>query len=538
MGKFTSYRSYKKLQELAKNPLDLTKEGILVPERISRMKVEACGLKFLFGTQRIDETTLHALIDLAKESKAVEQMERMQRGDIMNTVEGFDTEDRPVLHTAVRDIFDSMEEEGLAGSAAYKAKREILKLESFLKRVEGEYGFTDLVQIGIGGSDLGPRAFCLALKAFNKSGRRVHFASNVDPDDIADVFKGLDLQKTVVLVVSKSGGTLETLTNEALAREQFSRAHLKPEEHFISVTGEGSSMDNPENYLESFYIWDYIGGRYSVTSMVGCVALGFSLGIEQVKEMLRGAHDMDRVALHPDVMQNLPLLSALIGIWNRNFLGSPTVAILPYSQALIRFTAHLQQCDMESNGKHIGKDGEYVDFETGPIVWGEPGTNGQHSFYQLIHQGTHDIPLEFIGFKESQYNEDMEIKGTLSQEKLLANLCAQSIALATGQKDANHNKDFKGNRPSSMLLGYKLSPYVLGAIMSFYEHKVAFQGFIWGINSFDQEGVQLGKVLANKIMHQFAQRRGKLEGKVESFPLGEALLEELDSLKREVVVIK
>ena len=213
-------------------------------------------------------------------------------------------------------------------------------------------------------------------------------------------------------------------------------------------------------------------------------------------------------------------------------LDAPTLSILPYSQALIRFTAHLQQCDMESNGKHIGKNGEFVDFNTGPIIWGEPGTNGQHSFYQLIHQGTHNIPIEFIGFKESQLHNDLEVKGTLSQEKLLANLFAQSIALATGQKSENRNKDFRGNRPNSILLGHSLTPFSLGALMSFYENKIAFQGFTWGINSFDQEGVQLGKVLANKIIDQFSHRRGKLEKELEPFPLGEALLSELDTLER------
>ena len=539
MSLFKSFKSYQRLEHLAKNPIDLSKDGMLTPERIARFKAEGCGFKLLFGTQRIDDDVLHALTELSKEAKVINQMHAMQNGEVINTIEGCESEDRRVLHTAMRQFFNmpnnaTPELKEVIASA----QTEFEKLRNFLEKVNKNYGFTDLVQIGIGGSDLGPRAFCLALEAFNQPGRRVHFVSNVDPDDCAKVLSQLDLQKTAVVVVSKSGGTLETLTNEELARNYFKRAHLKPEEHFLSVTGEGSPMDNPRQYLESFYMWDFIGGRYSVTSMVGLVALGFSLGIEKVEEILRGAHAMDQLALNPDPMHNLPLLAALIGIWNRNFLDAPTLSILPYSQALIRFTAHLQQCDMESNGKHIGKNGEFVDFNTGPIIWGEPGTNGQHSFYQLIHQGTHNIPIEFIGFKESQLHNDLEVKGTLSQEKLLANLFAQSIALATGQKSENRNKDFRGNRPNSILLGHSLTPFSLGALMSFYENKIAFQGFTWGINSFDQEGVQLGKVLANKIIDQFSHRRGKLEKELEPFPLGEALLSELDTLERKTEFAK
>jgi glucose-6-phosphate isomerase len=247
-------------------------------------------------------------------------------------------------------------------------------------------------------------------------------------------------------------------------------------------------MDNPSEYRASFYIWDYIGGRYSVTSMVGAVALAFALGMDRFLEFLRGANAMDKAALQADPHANLPLLSALLGIWNRNFLEHPTTAIIPYSHALSRFPAHLQQLDMESNGKRIDKEGKPVHFDTGPIIWGEPGTNGQHSFYQSIHQGTAVIPLEFIGFATAQYGEDLSYKGTFSQEKLLSNLFAQAVALAQGQKSENPNKVFPGNRPSRILLAHQLDPYTLGALLAFYEHKVVFQGFIWNINSFDQEG--------------------------------------------------
>ena len=247
--------------------------------------------------------------------------------------------------------------------------------------------------------------------------------------------------------------------------------------------------------------------------------LAFALGFNNYVAILEGAHAMDLHARTAKMEENLPLISALLGIWNRNFLGFETCAIIPYSQALLRFPAHLQQCDMESNGKHTDKEGNRVNFETGPVIWGEPGTNGQHSFYQLIHQGTDIIPLEFIGFCESQYGKDLEVQGTSSQQKLLSNLFAQAVALALGQKSDNPNKTFEGNRPSRMLLGQRLDPFHLGALLAYYEHKVAFQGFAWGINSFDQEGVQLGKKLANKVIELF-QGKG-------DFPLGQAFIDEM-----------
>ncbi|HUD02257.1 MAG TPA: glucose-6-phosphate isomerase, partial [Rhabdochlamydiaceae bacterium] len=248
-------------------------------------------------------------------------------------------------------------------------------------------------------------------------------------------------------------------------------------------------------------------------------------GIETYLDFLRGAHEMDLVALETDPGKNLPLIGALLGIWNRNFLNLPTVAIIPYAQALARFPAHLQQLDMESNGKHINKEGKVVDYNTGPIIWGEPGTNGQHSFFQMIHQGTTIIPLEIIGFKETQYGEDLLVQGSYSQEKLLSNLFAQAIALAQGQDNPNPNKVFTGNRPSSILLAQKLDPFTIGKLLAYYEHKVVFQGFIWNINSFDQEGVQLGKKLATEMIKTFTEVR---EGKEPTYKLGEAYLKELN----------
>ncbi|MEW6595369.1 MAG: glucose-6-phosphate isomerase [Thermodesulfobacteriota bacterium] len=518
------------LRRLAEQPLDLTAPSALTPERLMRYRCHAAGFDLLYATQRLDEAALDALQALAGESRAVEQFLLMRRGAVLNRIEGFDSENRQVLHTACRDLFA---EAPLAPEATAQAQAELARLREFLAaldsgRLTSAAGtpFTDLVHIGIGGSDLGPRALALALTPFARAGRRVHFISNVDPDDAAAVLKGLDLSRTLVNVVSKSGTTLETLTNEELVRRSFAVAGLAPERHFVAVTGQGSPMDDPARYLRSFHMFDYIGGRYSATSMVGAVMLGFFLGYDQVEEILAGAHAMDLAAAEPDIRRNPALLAALIGIWNRNFLGCDTVAVLPYSQALVRFAAHLQQLDMESNGKSVSRSGRVLAWESGPVVWGEPGTNGQHAFYQLIHQGTTIIPVEFIGFRRSQRGEDLLLQGTTSQEKLLANLLAQSLALATGQPHDNPNRRFAGNRPSSLLIADRLTPYAMGALLAFYEAKVVFQGFLWNINSFDQEGVQLGKKLASGLLAHFsAQRTNFLYNGSGSDPLGWALLQ-------------
>lgn len=515
MPTFSQYRSVATLQKLALQPVDLTQQ--FPSKRIAHHSVSALGFHLFYGTERIDDTVMTELFALAKEADVMKKMAAMQSGQVINEISGFDSEKRSVLHTAMRDIFDHRQLSPEAKKASDLAAIQLKKLEVFLQKIEGR--FTDLIQIGIGGSDLGPRALCLAMEAFQLPGRRVHFISNVDPDDANEILSKVDLTKTLVVVVSKSGSTLETLTNEEFVREKMKQRGISdPKAHFVAVTGEGSPMDNPARYLESFYIWDFVGGRYSATSMVGSVALGFAIGFPSLLEILSGAHEMDYHALTAAPQENLPLISALLGIWNRNFLKLPTVAIIPYSQALHRFPAHLQQLDMESNGKRIDKVGNPVDFSTGPVIWGEPGTNGQHSFYQLIHQGSDIVPLELIGFKASQRGKDLNIQETTSQEKLLSNLLAQSIALATGQASDNPNKVFTGNRPNRILFAKRLDPYTLGGLLSYYENKVAFQGFLWNINSFDQEGVQLGKKLANQIIDLFKKSNA-------SFPLAEAYLE-------------
>ena len=529
MSSFKEFPSFSKLTELAKNPIDLAKDGALSTKRVEEFTATAVNLKLFYGTERVTDKVMESLYSLAKEANVIEKMQAMQDGAVINKIEGYESEERSVLHTAMRDFFEDSNKAEVAKNATKLAYDELEKLKGFLEVVD-KGGFTDLVQVGIGGSDLGPRACYISLKAYRKENRNVHFVSNVDPDDATDVLNTLDLSKTLVVVVSKSGSTLETLTNEEIIRKKFEEKGLAPEHHFIAVTGKGSPMDNPKRYKASFYIWDYIGGRYSVTSMVGAVALAFALGMEKLLEFLHGANDMDKLALSTDFKNNLPLVSALLGIWNRNFLNHKTQAIIPYSQAMLRFPAHLQQCDMESNGKRIDKMGNAVDFATGPVIWGEPGTNGQHSFYQLIHQGTNEVPVEFIGFRESQYGQDIDVQGTTSQEKLLSNLFAQSIGLATGNHSDNPNKEFPGNRPNRMLLAKRLDAYTLGSLLAYFENKVAFQGFIWGINSFDQEGVQLGKVLANKIIDLFAKKRKGEQIESKEFPLGQTLIKELENL--------
>ena len=277
----------------------------------------------------------------------------------------------------------------------------------------------------------------------------------------------------------------------------------------VAVTSKTSPIANSSEYMEAFFIDDYIGGRYSSTSAVGGVVLSIVLGFDVFEEFLDGAHSEDKNSLNEDIRKNPALLDALIGVYERNILGYEITAVLPYSNALSRFPAHLQQVDMESNGKSVNRFGDKINYKTGPIIFGEPGTNGQHSFYQLLHQGKTIVPIQFIGFKKNQFDEDVEIKGSSSQTKLCANLVSQVVAFALGSENKDNNKNFDGNRPSSLIVGEELNPKALGALLAHFENKIMFQGFLWNINSFDQEGVQLGKVLAKKVLDK--QSSGVLE---------------------------
>ena len=506
-------KAFAKLSELAKNPTDLTAQGVLTPERVRRYCCHGEIFNLLYSCQRVTGEVLDALQELSDECLLVEQFQKMRQGAVLNRILNFPSENRKVLKKAGRDLFS---EKPACAVATKKEQAELDKLKIFLRELEqgsicNEKGqpFHTLIHVGIGGSDLGPRSIYEALRAYANTKRTIHFISNVDPDDSAQVLAKVDLNRSLVLVVSKSGTTLETLANETIVRAALAHAGLNPNKHCLSVTGESSPMDNPDRYLRSFYMYDYIGGRYSSTSMVGAVMLGFGIGYENLLAFLEGANSQDNASAEKDIRKNIALLAALLGVWNHNFLGMGTVAVLPYSQALHRFPAHLQQCDMESNGKSVCRDGNTVQIKSGPIVWGEPGTNGQHAFYQLLHQGTEDVAVEFIGFRKSQRKKDLIIQKSSSQQKLVANLLAQSMALAIGKSDENPNKRFPGNRTNSILLADRLTPKTMGALLALYEAKIVFQGFCWNINSFDQEGVQLGKELATELLVVMDENRSE-----------------------------
>ncbi|WP_349821571.1 glucose-6-phosphate isomerase [Chlamydia abortus] len=495
---FLDSPSTKILQDLAAAPVDLTTPGIISQERVERFSLSIEGFTLSYATERVDEGVVSALTDLASERGLVSSMQAMQSGEVVNYIDNFPSESRPALHTATRAWVKEIPLTGNAEDIALRSKIEAQRLKDFLHQYRD--AFTTIVQIGIGGSELGPKALHRALKGCCPSDKKVYFVSNIDPDNAAEVLQEIDCSKTLVVTVSKSGTTLETAVNEEFIADHFLKQGLHFRDHFIAVTCEGSPMDDRSKYLEVFHIWDSIGGRYSSTSMVGGVVLGFAYGFDVFFQLLEGAAAMDLAALAPQMSENLPMLAAMLGIWNRNFLGYPTSVIVPYSAGLEYFPAHLQQCGMESNGKSIAQTGEIIGFATSPILWGEVGTNSQHSFFQCLHQGSDVIPIEFIGFLDNQRGRDIVISGSTSSQKLFANMVAQSIALAKGRENTNPNKSFRGNRPSSLLVAERLTPYTMGALLAFYEHKIVFQGFCWGINSFDQEGVTLGKDLANQVL--------------------------------------
>ena len=498
--------AYKKLKKI-ETPLV---KKLLNKERIKDYQVQAGStLSYHFAAMPVSDDHLVVLQELSDEMSLIQKYEAILDGQRMNT-----GENRLVLHHLSRgQIKKDVIADGQNKGEFYR--NQLSRIETFSNAVRngeivGSTGksFSTVVQIGIGGSDLGPRALYLALKGWCTSAKReqldAQFISNVDPDDAAQVISNLDLERTLFILVSKSGTTLETLTNRDLVIQAMQNSGiegLEPEKHIVGVTSKSSPLASSSSVLDAFFIDDYIGGRYSSTSAVGAVILSLAYGFDTFEALLAGAHEADIAALNPNIRENAALLDALLGVYLRNVLLYPSTAILPYSQALSRFPAHLQQLDMESNGKSVNRDGQPLDYPTGPVIFGEPGTNGQHSFYQLLHQGTDIVPLQFIGFVKSQYQKDVIVEGSSSQTKLNANLVAQIVAFATGKEDENPNKQFLGERPCSLLLAEQLTPSVLGALLAHYENKVMFQGFLWNLNSFDQEGVQLGKVLATKVLN-------------------------------------
>ena len=498
--------AYKELFDVAPVNLAEVMSGENGADRVKKYSVPmAAGMAFNYAAKQVDDEVLEALAKLAEEMQLAEKFEALYNGAVINT-----GEKRMVLHHMTRgQLGQAVVADGVDKRSFYvEQQQKIAELANKVHNGEitnaaGEK-FTTVVQIGIGGSDLGPRAMYLALENWAKVNdtfkMEAKFISNVDPDDAAGVLATIDVEHSIFVLVSKSGTTLETLTNESFVKDALKNAGLDPSKHMIAVTSETSPLAKSDDYLAAFFMDDYIGGRYSSTSGVGGAVLSLAFGPEVFAQFLEGAAAEDKLAQNKDVLANPAMLDALIGVYERNVLGYQTTAVLPYSQALSRFPAHLQQADMESNGKSVNRFGEPVNYVTGPVIFGEPGTNGQHSFYQLLHQGTDIIPLQFIGFKNNQMGRDVVIQDSTSQQKLSANVVAQIVAFACGKEDADRNKYFAGGRPSSIIVGEQLTPAALGALLSHFENKIMYQGFVWNLNSFDQEGVQLGKVLAKKVL--------------------------------------
>ena len=504
---FDTLKSYQELKtNTRKVKLAEVMSGESGAERVKNLSIPmGAGLVYNYAAKEVDEDILSKLAALAEEAQLTEKYAALYNGEVVNT-----GEKRHVLHQLTRgQLGDAVVADGVDKRTFYVEQQN--RIADFAKKVHsGEIAnaagekFTTVVQIGIGGSDLGPRAMYLALENWAKKNdtfkMEAKFISNVDPDDAAAVLNSIDVAHSIFVLVSKSGTTLETLTNESFVKDALAKAGLDASKHMIAVTSETSPLAKSSDYLAAFFMDDYIGGRFSSTSAVGGAVLSLAFGPEVFDRFLQGAAEEDELAKNADIFKNPALMDALIGVYERNILGYPATAVLPYSQALSRFPAHLQQLDMESNGKSVNRFGEPVSYVTGPIIFGEPGTNGQHSFYQLLHQGTDITPLQFIGFKNSQIGTDVDIQGSTSQQKLCANVAAQIVAFACGKADDNKNKNFEGGRPSSIIIGEQLTPESLGALLAHFENKVMFQGFVWNINSFDQEGVQLGKVLAKRVL--------------------------------------
>ncbi len=498
--------SYNELQNVERVNLVEAMSGETGADRVRNYTVPmGAGMNFNYAARPVDDKVLAALAKFAEEAQLAEKYAELYNGAVINT-----GEKRLVLHQLTRgQQGNDVIAEGVNKREFYLEQQR--KANEFAEKVHsGEITnaagekFTTVVQIGIGGSDLGPRAMYLALQNWAKVNgthkMRAEFISNVDPDDAAGVLAKIDVAHSIFVLVSKSGTTLETLTNESFVKDALAKAGLDASKHMIAVTSETSPLAKSSDYLAAFFMDDYIGGRYSSTSAVGGAILALAFGPEVFQRFLNGAAEADAIAKNADIMQNPAMLDAMIGVYERNVLGYQTTAVLPYSQALSRFPAHLQQLDMESNGKSVNRFGEPVNYPTGPVIFGEPGTNGQHSFYQLLHQGTDIIPLQFVGFKNNQMGSDVVIQDSTSQQKLCANVAAQIVAFACGKKDENRNKQFEGGRPSSIIIGEQLTPEALGNLLAHFENKVMFQGFAWNLNSFDQEGVQLGKVLAKRVL--------------------------------------
>lgn len=487
------------------------------PERFSKYSIAAKDIVFDYSKNILNNKTIQLLIQLANECKLQDGINAMFNGEKIN-----ETENRSVLHTALRNL--SQDPVYSEGKDVMTDVRKVLKqMKSFCNRVhEGKWrGYTDkrikyIVNIGIGGSDLGPLMVTEALKPYWLDGIQTYFVSNVDGTHIAEVLKKIRPERTLFLVASKTFTTQETMTNAYTAREWFLEHAVHEKhiaKHFVALsTNETEVVKFGINKKNMFQFWDWVGGRYSLWSAIG-LSISLTIGYKNFEELLAGAYETDRHFKTTSFEKNIPVLMALIGIWYTNFFNAETEAILPYDQYMHRFAAYFQQGNMESNGKSVDRNGEEVEYKTGPVIWGEPGTNGQHAFYQLIHQGTRLIPCDFIAPAQT-HNPIGD-----HHQKLLSNFFAQTEALMNGKTEEEVSKElersgfsneaiskllpykvFAGNKPTNSFLIKKITPFTLGQLIALYEHKIFVQGVIWNIYSFDQYGVELGKQLANKIL--------------------------------------
>lgn len=486
------------------------------PPRGERLTAEAAGIYLDYSKNRVTDETVQLLVRLAEECGLDKRIAAMFSGEQINA-----TEKRAVLHTALR--LPATEELLVDGVDVIPEIQAVLKrMSEFSLQVRsgkwrGHSGkrIRHIVNIGIGGSDLGPVMAFEALRYYSQRELTFRFVSNVDGTDFAEAVRDLDPEETLFIICSKTFTTLETLTNAHTARAWCLRK-LEDEtairRHFVAVSTNADAVsDFGIDTANMFGFWDWVGGRYSMDSAIGLSTM-LAVGTENFRAMLAGFHAMDQHFRSTPFAQNLPVLMGLLAVWNTNFLDAGTVAVLPYDQYLKRFPAYLQQLTMESNGKHVTLDGKYVNYQTGPVYWGEPGTNGQHSFYQLIHQGTRLVPCDFIGF-----GRPLEPLGR-HHDLLMSNMFAQSEALAFGKTEEEVKAEgtpawlvphrvFEGNRPSNTLLAERLTPHTLGALVALYEHSVFTQGIIWNIDSFDQWGVELGKVLAQRTIPELESKQ-------------------------------
>ncbi len=433
-----------------------------------------------------DSATEALLLELAQQTGLTQHRDAMFRGEPINT-----TEDRAVMHWLLRQPVGSAVRAELA-EAHQQVHTTLDAMLAYAEQVRSDSTITDVVNIGIGGSDLGPQMAVLALQDFVIAGKRFHFVSNVDGHELAAVLKGLKAQNTLFLIASKTFTTLETMTNarSALAWFQAQGGH-DVARHFAALSTNVQAAA-AFGIRTTFGFWDWVGGRYSMWSAIG-LPIAIAIGAQGFRQLLAGAHAMDQHFQSAPLAQNLPVRLGLLDVWYRNFLGYTSRSIAPYHSGLRRLPAYLQQLEMESNGKRVDRTGQALPYGTSPVLWGEPGTNGQHAYFQMLHQGTDVVPLEFIAVKKPAH--------ALADhhELLLANAIAQAQALMQGQYDAGGHRHFTGNRPSTFLLLDELTPASLGALIALQEHRVFVSGAIWGINSFDQWGVELGKVLAKDI---------------------------------------